>query len=225
MLEVHAVSKSYNQGKETISVLKNVSLFAKKGETVAIVGPSGSGKSTLLSIMSGLDTPDEGSVFIDGQDLSKMKEEEMSLLRNKKVSIVFQSFELVGFFNALENIALPLTIRGDKDAMKKGREMLESMNVRGRSNNLPNELSGGEQQRVAIGRALVSGSDIIFADEPTGNLDSKNGHAVLDLFLNAVKEHQKTLVIITHDMSIAKRMDRVYEIRDATLVDITGTVV
>lgn len=223
MLEIHSISKSYIQGKEHLTILKDVSLSVAKGETVAIVGPSGSGKSTLLSIMSGLDAPDKGSVLIDGQDLSKMNEEEIALFRNRKVSIIFQSFELVGFFNALENVALPLTIRGDKDAMKKGKALLESMNVKGRSGNLPNELSGGEQQRVAIGRALASGSDIIFADEPTGNLDSKNGHAVLDLFLNLVKEHQKTLVIITHDMSIAKRMDKVYEIRDASVIDITGT--
>ena len=225
MLEVKNISKKYTQGRESITILHNVSLAVSKGETVAIVGPSGSGKSTFLSIMSGLDAPDSGEVIIDGQNISTMSEEELALFRNKKVSIIFQSFELVGFFNALENVALPLTIRGDKDAMKKGKELLESMNVKGRSNNLPSELSGGEQQRVAIGRALASGSDIIFADEPTGNLDSKNGHAVLDLFLNAVKENKKTLIIITHDMSIAKRMDKVYEIRDTALTNITGSLV
>jgi putative ABC transport system ATP-binding protein len=222
ILEVKNVSKSYTQGKESIVVLKDVSFSVEKGQTVAIVGPSGSGKSTLLSIMAGLDTPDAGDVLIDGEKIANMTEEELSLLRNKKISIIFQSFELVGFFNALENITLPLTIRGDKEAEKKGRDLLESMNLKGRSKNLPSELSGGEQQRVAIGRALASGSEVIFADEPTGNLDSKNGNAVLDLFLRAVKEQGKTLIIITHDMTIAKRMDKVYEIKDATVTDKTG---
>lgn len=222
ILEVKNISKSYTQGKESIVVLKDVSFSVEKGQTVAIVGPSGSGKSTLLSIMAGLDAPDMGDVLIDGEKIAKMNEEELSALRNKKISIIFQSFELVGFFNALENITLPLTIRGDKDVTKKGRELLESMNLKGRSKNLPSELSGGEQQRVAIGRALASGSEIIFADEPTGNLDSKNGNVVLDLFLDAVKEHKKTLIIITHDMSIAKRMDKVYEIRDASVYEREG---
>jgi putative ABC transport system ATP-binding protein len=222
ILEVKNISKSYKQGDEKIVILKDVSLSVSKGETVAIVGPSGSGKSTLLSIMAGLDAPDKGDVFVDGENIAKMSEKELSILRNKKISIIFQSFELVGFFNALENITLPLTIRGDKDITKSGNELLESMNLKGRSKNLPSELSGGEQQRVAIGRALASGSEIIFADEPTGNLDSRNGNAVLDLFLSAVKEHKKTLIIITHDMSIAKRMDKVYEIQDATLHDRTG---
>ncbi|MBP6888873.1 MAG: ABC transporter ATP-binding protein [Candidatus Pacebacteria bacterium] len=224
ILEVKNISKSYTQGKEIITVLKDVSLSVEKGQKVAIVGPSGSGKSTLLSIMAGLDNGDKGDVIIDGQKIATMSEVDLSTLRNRKISIIFQSFELVGFFNALENITLPLAIRGDKDADKKGRALLKSMNLEGRSKNLPSELSGGEQQRVAIGRALASGSDIIFADEPTGNLDSRNGHVILDLFLNAAKEHEKTLIIITHDMSIARRMDKVYEIKDNTLVDSTGLV-
>jgi putative ABC transport system ATP-binding protein len=222
ILEIKNVSKKYKQGKEEIEVLKDISFSVEKGQTVAIVGPSGSGKSTLLSIMSGLDAPDTGSVVVDGEDIAAMTETQLSTFRNKKVSIIFQSFELVGFFTALENIILPLTIRGDIAAEKKGRELLAQMNVQGRSKNLPHELSGGEQQRVAIGRALASGSEIIFADEPTGNLDSKNGNAVLELFLNAVREHKKTLIIITHDMSIAKRMDKVFEIRNGSVVDKTG---
>lgn len=224
ILEVKNVSKSYTQGQEKIHVLKDISLSIMQGETVAIVGPSGSGKSTLLSIMAGLDSGDNGEVLVEGVSISQLSEEKLSHLRNRRISIVFQSFELVGFFTAIENVMLPLTIRGDKNAEKKGEAILESMNLRGRSNNLPSELSGGEQQRVAIGRALASGSDIIFADEPTGNLDSHNGHAVLDLFLSAVKEHGKTLIIITHDMSIARRMDKVYEIKDGTVVNSTGLI-
>ena len=216
MISILSISKSYKQGKEVIHVLKNISLDIQKGQTVAIVGPSGSGKSTLLSIMAGLDTPDEGHVLIDGVDIATLSEKEQSILRNKKISIVFQSFELVQFFTAYENSMLPLSISGEerKDTLDA---LFDDVGLSHRKNNLPSELSGGEQQRVAIARALISGSDIIFADEPTGNLDVSTGQKVLDLFLKAVSTHKKTLVIITHDMAIAKKMDSVYEIRDGSI--------
>lgn len=220
ILEVQNISKKYLQGSDTIEILRDVSLSVKKGETVAIIGPSGSGKSTLLSIMAGLDAPDSGVVYVEGKDIASCTEKELSNLRNRKISIVFQSFELVQFFNALENISLPLVLRGDAQAESKANRLLEKMHLSGRERNLPSELSGGEQQRVAIGRALASGSDIIFADEPTGNLDSKNGQSVLETFLGLVREHKKTLVIITHDMEIAKKMDKIYEIRDMHLLPI-----
>ncbi|MEN9551757.1 MAG: hypothetical protein RI935_134 [Candidatus Parcubacteria bacterium] len=218
ILEVRTISKSYTQGDEIIHILKDVSFSVEKGETVAIMGPSGSGKSTLLSIMSGLDTPDSGTVLVEGQNIATLTEEALSTFRNKKISTVFQSFELVQFFNALENVSLPLTLRGDSHGDTKGKEMLKKLNLSHRINNLPKELSGGEQQRVAIGRALIGGADIIFADEPTGNLDSKNGQAVLDMFLDLVKEENKTLIIITHDSSIAERMDTQYELRDMNII-------
>jgi putative ABC transport system ATP-binding protein len=216
MITVNAISKRYSQGSETIEVLKNLSLEILSGQTVAIVGPSGSGKSTLLSIISGLDTPDEGSVVIDGVDISTLSENNLALFRNKKISVVFQSFELVQFFTAYENVMLPLSIR-DKKNNTVVDALFEDIGLTKRKNNLPSELSGGEQQRVAIARALASGSDIIFADEPTGNLDNVTGKKILDLFLETVKAHKKTFIIITHDMAIAQRMDVIYEIRNGVL--------
>lgn len=216
MISIQSISKSYKQGKESIHVLKDVSLEVKKGETIAIVGPSGSGKSTLLSIMAGLDSPDKGTVIIDGIDISTLSEIELSVLRNKKISMIFQSFELVQFFTAYENSMLPLSIRGEEDT-KKLDNLFDSVGLSHRKNNLPSELSGGEQQRVAIARAIISGSDVLFADEPTGNLDVKTGERILNLFLDTVKNHNKTLVIITHDMAIARKMDVVYELKDNTL--------
>lgn len=216
MITVNAISKRYSQGSETIEVLKNLSLEILSGQTVAIVGPSGSGKSTLLSIISGLDTPDEGSVVIDGVDISTLSENNLALFRNKKISVVFQSFELVQFFTAYENVMLPLSIR-DKKNNTVVDALFEDIGLTKRKNNLPSELSGGEQQRVAIARALASGSDIIFADEPTGNLDNVTGKKILDLFLETVKAHKKTFIIITHDMAIAQKMDVIYEIRNGVL--------
>lgn len=216
MITVIVISKRYSQGAETIEVLKDLSLTIESGQTVAIVGPSGSGKSTLLSIISGLDTPDDGSVIIDGVDISKLSEKNLALFRNKKISVVFQSFELVQFFTAYENVMLPLSIR-DKKNTKVVDALFEDIGLANRKNNLPSELSGGEQQRVAIARALASGSDIIFADEPTGNLDNITGKKILDLFLDTVKNHKKTFIIITHDMAIAQRMDVIYEITNGTL--------
>ena len=216
MITVNAISKIYTQGKETIEVFKNLSLEIKSGQTVAIVGPSGSGKSTLLSIIAGLDTPNEGSVVIDGVDIRTLSEKELYTFRNKKISIVFQSFELVQFFTAYENVMLPLSIR-NKQSTSKVDELFKDIGLAHRKNNLPSELSGGEQQRVAIARALASGSDIIFADEPTGNLDSATGKKIFDLFLETVREHKKTFIIITHDMAIAQKMDVIYEITHGTL--------
>ena len=216
MITVNSISKRYIQGKETIEVLKNLSLEIESGQTVAIVGPSGSGKSTLLSIIAGLDTPNEGSVVIDGVDISTLSEKELATFRNQKIGIVFQSFELVQFFTAYENVMLPLSIR-DKKNNTVVDALFEDIGLTKRKNNLPSELSGGEQQRVAIARALASGSDIIFADEPTGNLDNVTGKKILDLFLETVKAHKKTFIIITHDMAIAQRMDVIYEIRNGVL--------
>lgn len=216
MISILSISKSYKQGKETIHVLKDVTLQIAKGQKIAIVGPSGSGKSTLLAIMAGLDKGDSGKVLIDGVDISSLTEHELAKLRNEKISIIFQSFELVQFFSAYENSMLPLSIRG-----KENKELLDKLfmqvGLSHRKNNLPSELSGGEQQRVAIARALISGSDILFADEPTGNLDTVTGGKVLDLFLRAADEYKKTLVIITHDRTVASKMDVIYEMKEGGL--------
>ncbi len=213
MISIQSISKSYKQGKETINVLQDVSLEVKSGQKIAIVGPSGSGKSTLLSIMAGLDTPDTGKVIIDGVDISTLSEKDLAVFRNKKISIVFQSFELISFFTAYENSMLPLSIRGDVDTHFMD-ELFTTIGISHRKKNLPSELSGGEQQRVAIARALASRADVIFADEPTGNLDIKNGQKILELFLESVKTHNKTFIIITHDMKVAEMMDVIYELRD-----------
>jgi putative ABC transport system ATP-binding protein len=216
MIELDSIRKSYKQGKEKINVLNDISLTVDEGTTVAIVGPSGSGKSTLLSIMAGLDVPDAGTVRIDGVDVSTLQEKELAHFRNKKMSIVFQSFELISFFTAYENSELALLIRNEA-SYAKVKKMMENLGIDHRMHNLPSELSGGEQQRVAIARALLSGSKIIFADEPTGNLDVKTGKKILQLFLDTAKHDNKTLIIITHDQEIAHQMDIVYELQDGKL--------
>jgi putative ABC transport system ATP-binding protein len=222
MIEIKNISKSYEDKEGVTTIFNTISLDIKSGQKIAIIGPSGSGKSTLLSIISGLDKPTTGSVLYDGIDIHSMPEKELSKFRNEKVGIIFQAFELVQFFTAYENVMLPLSIRsGDKSVKSENRsivdELFESTNLSHRKQSLPATLSGGEQQRVAIARVLASGCDVIFADEPTGNLDSINGKKILDLLLSFVSDNGKTLVIITHDMNIAKQMDVIYEIKDGKL--------
>jgi putative ABC transport system ATP-binding protein len=220
MIILSGVTKTFKDGRDDVTVLDNVSLTVGSGQCVAIVGASGSGKSTLLSLLAGLDVPTSGTVTIDGVDVSSMNEADRAQFRNKKVSVVFQAFELVQFFTAFENVMLPRAIRGDRDPARV-RELLADVGLSHRHESLPAQLSGGEQQRVAIARALASESDVIFADEPTGNLDAGTGKKVLDLLLESVRAHKKTFVIITHDMHIARQMDVVYEIRDKGLHSIS----
>ena len=217
MLRLESICKSYTDGDETISILEQVSLTVETGEKIAIIGPSGSGKSTLLSIMSLLDSPTSGKVYIDGVDTSTLNERELARMRNTKLGIIFQSFELVQFFTAYENIMLPLAIRS-VEYKEKVDAVCEEVGLSHRKHNLPSALSGGEQQRVAIARVLVADSDIIFADEPTGNLDALHGKKILDLLLYAVNQKKKTCILITHDMNIAKQMDKIYEIKDKQLI-------
>lgn len=220
MIKINNISKSYNNKEGNTTIFKDVSLEIKNGQNVAIIGPSGSGKSTLLSIISGLDKPTSGSVLYGDVDIHNMSEKDLSTFRNEKVGIIFQAFELVQFFTVYENVMLPLSIRsGGRNAGNRKiiSEIIQSVNLSHRVNSLPATLSGGEQQRVAVARVLASGCEVIFADEPTGNLDSINGKKVLDLLLSFVKNDNKTLVIITHDMNIAKQMDTIYEIKDGHL--------
>jgi len=221
MIKIKNISKSYNGKEEVTTIFNNVSLDIKSGQKIAIIGPSGSGKSTLLSIVAGLDKPTIGSVLYDGVDIHTMPEKELSRFRNEKVGIIFQAFELVQFFTAYENVMLPLSIRSDGPSVKNKNSIVDGLflntNLSHRKNSLPATLSGGEQQRVAIARVLASGCDVIFADEPTGNLDSINGKKILDLLLSFVNNSSKTLVLITHDMNIAKQMDVIYEIKDGQL--------
>jgi len=227
MIEIKNINKSYTEKEETTTIFKNITLNIESGQKIAIIGPSGSGKSTLLSIVSGLDKPTSGSVLYDGVDIHQMPEKELSRFRNEKVGIIFQAFELVQFFTAYENVILPLEIRRSGQKLKdKNHSIVDdlfiSTNLSHRKNNLPATLSGGEQQRVAIARVLASGCEVIFADEPTGNLDSINGKKVLDLLLSFVSKGHKTLILITHDMNIAKQMDVIYEIKDGRLEITSG---
>lgn len=213
MIELINVTKSYTQGTTQIPVLTNVSLTIHQGERVSIIGASGSGKSTLLSLMSGMDTPDQGEVRIHGKDISTMTDKELAILRNRDIAIIFQSFELVPSFTALENVMLPLNIAG-RDGRTEAREALVSVGLSERTHHLPSMLSGGEEQRVAIARALVQNPKILFADEPTGNLDTATGAHILSLIDTILEARERTFIVITHDIAIAKKMDRILEIRD-----------
>jgi len=220
MIKINNISKSYGEKESQITIFKDISLEITNGQNVAIIGPSGSGKSTLLSLLSGIDKPSSGSVLYDNVDIHTMSEKEISAFRNQKIGIIFQAFELVQFFTTYENVMLPLSIRSGGQSAQKHKivsDIIESVNLSHRTQSLPATLSGGEQQRVAIARVLASGCDILFADEPTGNLDSINGKKILDLLLSFVKNDNKTLVIITHDMNIARQMDVIYEIKDGQL--------
>jgi len=228
MIEIKNISKSYKDKEEITTIFNDISINIKGGQKVAIIGPSGSGKSTFLSIVSGLDKPTTGTVLYDNVDIHSMSEKELSRFRNEKVGIIFQAFELVQFFTAYENVMLPLSIRSGSQSVKsKNRSIVDNLfentNLSHRKNSLPATLSGGEQQRVAIARVLASGCDVIFADEPTGNLDTITGKKILDLLLSFVDDNQKTLIIITHDMNIAKQMDVIYEIKDGELKIVSET--
>ncbi len=214
ILNMQHVSKRFKTSSGEITILHDVSLTIMPGEKIAIIGPSGSGKSTLLSLIGLLDTPTTGEVTIAGRNVELMDEREMAYFRNEKIGFVFQSFELISPFSVSENIAAPLDI-GGKDLPKETlSQILTEVGMLDRADALPYTLSGGEKQRVAIARAMVHKPALLLADEPTGSLDRTTGERVLRLLLEAVAEHQTTLIIITHDESIANRMDRVFEIKD-----------
>ena len=208
MMKVVELKKSFGDSSRKIEVLKNISFEIQKGETLALTGKSGCGKSTLLSLLSGLDTPDSGEIIIEGKKLSALSQRELHTFRSHSMGIVFQQFHLVSTLTALENILLPLEILGHKDAHKIALGLLEEIGLNGRGHHLPHELSGGECQRVAIARALAIKPQIIFADEPSGNLDEETGNAVMNLLFNLVKEKGTTLVLVTHDRDLAERCHR-----------------
>jgi len=220
MIELKGISKSFFVGKERIDIFKNVDLTVRKGEKVAIIGPSGSGKTTLLSLVAGLDTPDSGEVSVAGTVLSQLDEQVLARFRNETIGIVFQSFELITPFTALENVLTPLDIAGRKDDAR-AREWLHSVGLDHRQHAMPSTLSGGEKQRVAIARALAMNPAVVLTDEPTGSLDRVTGGRIMDLLIAEVTKSQATLVIITHDPSIAEKMDRVFELRDQSLYEIS----
>lgn len=218
ILEAQNITKTYPIGDRQIDVLQDVSLQISAGEFVALIGSSGSGKSTLLSLLSGLDNPTNGRIFVAGTDITDMSEDDLAPLRNETIGFVFQSFHLVPSLSALENIMFPAELRGDKDADAKAESLLKRVGIWERRDNFPHQLSGGEKQRVAICRALINNPQIIFADEPTGNLDSKNGQGILDLLLDLQRERQTTLVLVTHDTRIAAMADRILNLADGQLI-------
>jgi putative ABC transport system ATP-binding protein len=217
MIEAIDVQKSFAIGNRKVHVLLDVSLTVGQGEFVVIQGSSGSGKTTLLSILSGLDQPDSGIVRIQGTDITGLSEDDLAPLRNQTIGFVFQSFHLIPSLNALENVMFPAELSNGQNAGKDGKALLDSVGMGHRLDSMPHQLSGGEQQRVAICRALINRPPLIFADEPTGNLDSKNGNAILDLLLRFQKDLGTTLVLVTHNADIASHADRVVVIEDGRI--------
>ncbi|QJX01291.1 ABC transporter ATP-binding protein [Frigoriglobus tundricola] len=213
---VHHVSKVYGAGPNRVDALRGVSLTFGAGEFVAVTGPSGCGKSTLLHLLAGLDAPTSGTVLVNGTDLGRLSEEERAAFRGRTVGVVFQSFNLLDILTAEENVALPLVLAGvpAAAAARRAQEALARVGLGGRTRRRPAEMSGGEQQRVAVARALVSAPVLIVADEPTGNLDTENGRAVFDLLRGVAGENQRTVVMVTHDPVLAGRADRVVRLED-----------
>lgn len=216
LIEIKNLCKVYGSGETKVEALKNINLNIEQGEFVAIVGPSGSGKSTLLHLLGGVDKSSSGEVIIKGESIYKLKEKELSILR-RKLGFVFQFFNLIPVLTAEENIEMPVLLDGNKIDKKYMNELLKLLGLEERRNHNPSELSGGQQQRVSIGRALANKPSIILADEPTGNLDSKNSKEVLELLKYCAKKYNQTLILITHDVNIAKSADRVVNIEDGQI--------
>ncbi|MBT4334771.1 ABC transporter ATP-binding protein [archaeon] len=219
VISLNNVGKSYDIGDYELHVLRDISVSIKKGEFVAIKGPSGAGKSTWMNLIGSLDLPTEGSIILDGHDLSTLSEEELAVLRSDKIGFVFQNFNLIPSLTAFENVSMPLIFQDveKEDRNKLASTLLEKVGLKDRMHHKPSEMSGGEKQRVAIARALVNDPDIILADEPTGNLDSKTGKEIIELLMDLNKKG-KTLIIITHDDKIAKLAERVINLKDGEII-------
>lgn len=220
MIQVRALTKSIDTGTHRVEILKGIDLEIRKGEFAAIMGPSGSGKSTLLGLLAGLDSPTSGQVILDGEDITLLGEDEMALLRGRKIGFVFQSYHLISTLTAEENVLLPMELAGqDSGGRARARELLERVGLTGRFDHYPVQLSGGEQQRVALARAFALHPPILLADEPTGNLDSTTGRAVLNLLLDLNREQGTTMVLVTHEPSLAESAGRRILMRDGLVVD------
>lgn len=218
ILEIKNLCKTYGKGETAVKALDHVSFSVEKGEFVAIIGPSGSGKSTLLHILGGVDTPTSGSVVIDGTDISKLDETALAIFRRRQIGLIYQFYNLIPILTVEENMTLPLLLDGKKPDKAVIKELSETLGLSQRMKFLPNQLSGGQQQRVSIGRALINNPALMLADEPTGNLDSRNSHEIIALLRRFNREHGQTVIIITHDESIALSADRTIAIVDGKIV-------
>src|ERR1700759_2165448 len=223
MLVARELSKEYRSGENRLAVLRDVSFSIPQGAFVAIVGPSGSGKTTLLGLLAGLDAPSHGSVILDDADMTAMDEDQRAQLRGQKVGFVFQSFQLISTLTALENVQVPLELRGESGSAERARELLRRVGLADRMHHFPTQLSGGEQQRVAIARAFSNEPRILFADEPTGNLDSENGARIVELLESLNRESATTIVLVTHDLTLAARAQRIIRLSDGRVVSDTLT--
>ena len=218
ILEIKNLCKTYGKGETAVKALDNVSFSVEKGEFVAIIGPSGSGKSTLLHILGGVDTPTSGSVVIDGTDISRLDETALAIFRRRQIGLIYQFYNLIPILTVEENMTLPLLLDGKKPDKAVIKELSKTLGLSQRMTFLPNQLSGGQQQRVSIGRALINNPALMLADEPTGNLDSRNSHEIIALLRRFNREHGQTVIIITHDESIALSADRTIAIVDGKIV-------
>ena len=217
ILRVEHLSKIYGQGENEVRALDDVSFSIEKGQFVAIIGPSGSGKSTLVHILGGVDRPTSGKVFLEGQDVFAQNEDQLAIFRRRQVGLIYQFYNLIPVLNVTENITLPVLMDGRKVNQERLKDLLTTLNLKGREKHLPNQLSGGQQQRVSIGRALMNSPAVVLADEPTGNLDSKNSREIVELLKLSNKQYGQTLIVITHDENIALQADRIITIEDGKI--------
>lgn len=217
ILRVENLTKVYGKGENEVRALDGVSFSVEKGEFVAIIGPSGSGKSTLLHILGAVDEPSSGKVFMDGKDVFKQNEEQLAIFRRRQVGLVYQFYNLIPVLDVVENITLPVQLDGRKINRERLQDMVALLGLHGREKHLPNQLSGGQQQRVSIGRALMNSPSVVLADEPTGNLDSKNSQEIMELLKKSNRKYNQTLIMITHDENIALQADRIIAIEDGSI--------
>lgn len=217
ILKVEHLTKVYGKGENMVRALNDVSFSVEKGQFVAVVGPSGSGKSTLLHILGGVDVPSSGKVYMDGDDVFSKNEEELAIFRRRQVGLIYQFYNLIPVLNVTENITLPVLMDGRAVNGQRLQEMLDILGLKGREKHLPNQLSGGQQQRVSIGRALMNAPAVVLADEPTGNLDSRNSQEIMELLKESNRKYNQTLIMITHDENIALQADRIIAIEDGQI--------
>lgn len=217
ILRVENLCKTYGKGENEVKALDNVSFSVNKGEFIAIIGPSGSGKSTLLHILGGVDKPTSGKLYMDGSDVYAQNDEQLAIFRRRQVGLIYQFYNLIPVLNVTENITLPVLMDGQKVNQDRLQELITILKLQGRENHLPNQLSGGQQQRVSIGRALMNAPAVVLADEPTGNLDSKNSQEIVDLLKTSNQKYNQTLIIITHDENIALQANRILAIEDGKI--------